>query len=41
MIDFTKYDIDYEVPLNPVNLVDFSNMMVDYKQTRSKHKFIK
>ena len=35
MIDFTKYDIDYEIPLNPANLVDFTNVIADDGQTRS------
>lgn len=40
MIDFTKYDIDYEIPLNPANLVDFTNVIADDGQTRSTNYFM-
>lgn len=40
MIDFTKYDIDYEVPLNPANFVDFANVIVDNDQTRSENYYM-
>ena len=40
MIDFAKYDLDYEVPLNPANLVDFINMIADDDQTRSENYYM-
>lgn len=40
MIDFTKYDRDYEVPLNPANFVDFTNMIADNDQTRSENYYM-
>lgn len=40
MIDFTKYNKDYEVPLNPANLVDFTDMIADNDQTRSENYYM-
>ena len=40
MIDFAKYDLDYEVPLNPVNFVDFTNTTVDSNQIRSENYYM-
>lgn len=40
MIDFSKYDMDYEVPLNPANFIGFTNMKTDDRLARSENYYM-
>lgn len=40
MIDFSKYNVDYEVPLNPANFADFIGAKLNNRLTRAENFYM-